>query len=573
MSGGNRKRYEVATVLDQDLLDDNQDNLVSDLRLVVDIETPSGFIRASDRNMYVGGTFYKAITNFPNIKRSLGTLLAPTLEFSTLELEVNNVDGALNNLLPSGNDFSGWINKQVDVRIGLRDVASTYKTIFRGFITEVGGFSRTTRSINIIARDQFDTVNVNFPNAVFTKTNFPDIQDSLVGVVVPIIYGDWTTNVEPNQASVPAFPVNGAKAAVKTTFTENVSLVISENDLVSFDTTEVYLVRGEVITKFDSADIVNVGAGNRSFEIRQSSTTPAGTTLVEGTDPFEFNESDSFFVKVVGKDLGAYDDNPVEQARDILKTFGGLSSGDFDSSWDTFRDKASPTVSAVSTVKSRVWIQEPQPVLDYALSLLEQVRLEAFVNRDLDWSISSLHFDEFVASPAFLVRNWDVERASLTPGIDVENNFNRAQAAFNFLPNRNESFQRTPVFRNQAAITQIDGKEVSKLIEFPNLYIETDVENNLKEIIKLASSYFEIIDVTVTWRSLLLDIGDFVKLDVKIGSTEFDNVPCLIREIGYDPNGVKLPMKVWNFQMVPFGSYAPGYSGTVGGESATITEE
>ena len=47
----------------------------------------------------------------------------------------------------------------------------------------------------------------------------------------------------------------------------------------------------------------------------------------------------------------------------------------------------------------------------------------------------------------------------------------------------------------------------------------------------------------------------------------------MIREIGYDPSGMKMAMKLWIFQMTPFGSWNPGYSGIVGGQYATIVEE
>jgi hypothetical protein len=79
--------------------------------------------------------------------------------------------------------------------------------------------------------------------------------------------------------------------------------------------------------------------------------------------------------------------------------------------------------------------------------------------------------------------------------------------------------------------------------------------------------------MVLTWRALLLDIGNFVKLNIDIGSINMENIPSMIREIGYDPNGFKLPVKIWSFQMLPFGSWNPGYNGITGGQSATIDEE
>ena len=139
------------------------------------------------------------------------------------------------------------------------------------------------------------------------------------------------------------------------------------------------------------------------------------------------------------------------------------------------------------------------------------------------------------------------------------------------MPDINENSQRTSIFKNIPAATQMT-REISREVAFPNFYQSADVVNQLKEILKIASSGYEHIICDLTWRAMLLDIGDFVFLNVQIGSTIFENVPCLIREIGYDPDGIKIPVKLWSTQLLPFGSYA-GVPNAVGGESATITEE
>lgn len=573
MANGNRKPYESATVLDQDFLDAAHDNLANQLEMIVDIDTPAGVIHVSDRNKFVGDTFYEARLNFPTIKRTIGELLSPEIEFSNLTLELNNVDGKFNNILPAGADYGGWIGKSVEVKIGLRDVASTYKSIFKGTVTNEGGFARSTIKITLVARNDFDRLNVDFPKNVFTKDSYPDLPDDLVNIVVPIIYGDWTVNVETGMASVPAFAVNSGNANVNgdTGNTVNVQFLIADHALFYFDPSQVYLKRGDLVVLFDTGDVVNVGGDNRSFELRQTDTVPPSTTTVDG-NPFKYARGDTFYVKVKGKDLGAYSNNIVAQAKDILLTFGGAISGDFDTTWDTYRDKATPAESAVGTYLSRVWLEEPQSTIKFVLSMLEQVRLEAFVDRNLKLKISSLHFDDFVVSPTFNVRNWDIEEGSFSPKIDEKNNINRVRGVFNYLPNRKENFQATSIYRNAAAITQA-GQEISKKIVFPNLYDEATVALQVQELLKLTSGYLENVEVNLTWRGLLLDIGDFVRINVNIEGTIFENVPALIREIGYDPQGIKIPMRLFSFQLVPFRTWNPGFSGITGGSTATITAE
>jgi hypothetical protein len=576
MGSSDRREYLTAEVLDQGLLDRCQDNLENGLEMVAIITAPDSLpIRVSDRNKYVGNRFYSAITKFPLIRRTIGDWLAPTIEFSRLEITLGNVDGRFNKYLPGGADFNGWIGREVEAKIGIRDLEATFTTIYKGRVTEIGGVSRARDSVTFISRDSFDRVNKQFPTAVFNLNVFPYLEDNIAGVYAPIIYGDWTVSVGEGKAIVPAFPVNGALESVLSGDVA-LELVISENDNAFFDTESVYLKRGDDYFLFSVDDITILG-GNRIFSIKQENCGGA-TTIDENPPetpvPFVYKSGDSFFVKVKGKDLGAYSDNPVWQARDILISIGGAAEGDFDANWATYRDKSSPVESAISAIKSRIWAGEQQNAMEYALSLLEQVRLEVFESRELKFKINSLHFDDFpaVGDIPYELKNWDIVADSFTPQLDDKNTWNRARGEYGFDPSVNQQGFQTPIFRNQAAISQC-GKEISKSVVFPDLYDQAVVIAQLTEMLKLASAYNEFIEVTLTPRAILKDIGDFVKMNVTIGATVFTDVPAMIREIGYDPSGMKIPVKLWSFQMVPYHAYTPSYAGLVGGYNATIVQE
>lgn len=513
MASSDRKPFETSTVIDQDFLDACHDNALNQLEMICDIFLDDRTLRVSDRNKYVGNVFYEARTNFPVLKRTVGEYLSPSIEFSDLTLSINNIDGAFNDVLPGGSAYDGWAGKRLTVSLGLRDVASTYKVIFDGFITPEGGFDRDTKSITVVARDKKEEANRSFPTASFSTISYPDIEDDKINLAIPEIYGDWTTDFDARiGASVPAFVVNGALGTVNgeteilgvPQFTTNVSLVISNNDLQSLDTANIILRRSDLIVVIDPADIVNVDPNNKSFEILQQNITQ-----IDGNS-YTFARGDEFFVRVLGRDLGTFDNNIVAIAEDILIRFGGFVAGDFDSSWATYKSKSTPVGSDIANILARAWIQETQNVVEYALSLLEQVRLEFFVNSELKLEILALHFEDFNASPSFTLRNWDVVQGSFRPNIDDRNNFNRAKADFNFLPSQGENFVSTDFFRNQAAIDQLDGREISKLIVYTNLYKVADVEKQVEETLKLTGATFEFIETEVTWRSLLLDVGDFI---------------------------------------------------------------
>jgi hypothetical protein len=657
MSSSDRKPYLSSTSIDQDLLDDCSDNLENRLEMVVEIQTPDGTIYASDRNKYVGSTFYEALLNFPVINRTIGEWLAPDLQFSSINIDLSNVDGRFNKYLPGGASFGNWIGKRVLVKLGIAESLASYRTIFEGFVTDIGGFKRSVSSITIIARDKFDTINVNFPKVLLTKTSYPMLEEKNINKLLPVIYGSWKEELEPDPAIVPSYCTNGTDPLVDfkeriveisigspaiftcnehhlqngdkvqlntsgalpsplvaesdyyvknisgditfelsttpgggsistsggqsgvhkfiaspTATARNSKYVISENSLKELVATEIYMKRSEVYNLVPIGEIENIGTDNRTFEVKQRTATLWVDNGESALVAYEWDSGDEFFIRCIGLDLDIYTDNLISQCKHILLTHGGIGIGDFDSSWDSYRSKSAPAESAIAQFKSRIWLQEAQGALSYVLSMLEQVRLEAFIDANLKLKLSSLHFDEFVSNPTFVIKNWDIEKGSFTTSVDDKNNFNRAQAVFNFSPIRNENARSTKIHKNQDSITQI-GKEISKKLVFPNLYQETVVSSQLIEILKLASATIEIISCTVTWRSLLKDISQFALLDVKIGSSEFELVPCQIREIGYDPQGLKLPIKLWSFQMCPYPGYEPGYAGTVGGFNANITFE
>ncbi len=580
MGTSDRRPYLTATVLDQALLDQMADNLDFQLVMIADITGPDGeIIRASDRNGYVGTRFYRAITQFPVLKRVIGQWLNPTVEFSTLSIAISNVLGEYNHYLPGGADFDGWIGRSIVIKQGLRDVLASFQAVFRGRVTDIGGVGRERDRITFSARDILDHQNPKFPKTVLTVAEFMFLEESRVGTIVPVVYGDWTTGLpketfedpigEVSLAIVPAIPTNGANAGV-IAGTTDLELIVSENNNVSLDNATVVLRRGEQFSIFDIGD-VTVGAGNRFLTIKQGGSG-GSSTVVPDLAPYTYASGDLFFVQVKGKDLGAYSDNPVAQAKDILETQGGFVDADFKISWATYADKATPPQSNIAANPSRVWVQDQEEVVAYAQSLLSQVRLQFFEDRDLKLNIRSLHFEDFVSSPTFKVKNWDIVEGSLEPRLDDQNIWNRARADFGFNPRTKQQGFATRHFKNQVAIDQA-GKQISKLLIFPNLYDLGNVELQVTEMIRLASSYPEMVDVVLTPRASLLDLGGFVQFDVDMGATVLSGVPMMIREIGADPKGNSVPAKFWSMQMTKFPGYTPSGTGAVGGYDAVIIAE
>jgi hypothetical protein len=450
--------------------------------------------------------------------------------------------------------------------------------VFDGFVTDVEGFERSFIDFKLICRNRFDSVNKQIPNQALITDDFPNLEDEFVGLAVPLIYGDWTTALRREGSMVPAFPVNGTDPLVNGSLDPvdpnagdtPLQLVISSTPLASLDTATVTLLRGDEFHTFSSSDItITPSTDNTVFTITQKN-------LVIDTIPWVYASGDEFYVRCQGTNISGDDSNIVEQAKDILIRFGGVSSLDFDASWATFAAKSSPAQSAIANILSRVWVQESNKVIDLVAAMLEQVRLEPYIDRNNKWALSSLHFDEIPTSPSYKVRNWDISKSSLNIQTSERNNFNRAQADYSFDPAKGQNAFSTAIYRNQDAITQANNREISKLITFPQLYVESDVENQLIEILRLASGYTEFIDCVLTPRSFLKDIGDYIQLSIDIGSIEFSEAASpivgMIRDLSYIPGTMGIGARIWVYQMINFPGYT-GPAGTVAGFDQTITKE
>lgn len=578
-----RRPFLAASTITQSLLDEMASNLNSQIELVVDVTAPDGsIIRASNRNKYIDGVFYYAILeNVPPTSKTLGEWLQAGLDFSSITIELLNVDGRFNKYAPGGIYFSDWTGLSLIVRIGLADVGASYQDIFKGFVTDVGGFGRSQRAIKIIARDRYDSLNTSFPTAIFDNTEYPDIEDSFIGTIIPLIYGDYATPTR-TPAMIPTFPVNtadldviGGPSGDDPLKRNNIQMVISINDNRSFDDARVFYRASENnYILVPSSEITAVSVGKNSFEIKQNSALwvpepdGSGGTL---DAIYLFSSGDEFFCCVEGKEVGGigFDNCSVGIVKDILKTYGGVVESDFDANFETYRLKNTPTQSAIANIPMRAWVQEQQSVLEYTLQLFEQVRLEYFIERvGQKIKINAIHFEDINTSSSIKLNNWDVQRNSLDISTSDTHFINQAQAEFDFNPALDGNNFKSEFYENTASITAT--KLVARSIQYPNLYIKSDAVNQVVETLRLSSSNFEILTFTTSSRALIQDLGQFIIFNLRIGSTSFDNVPCQIRNMTYQSSGA-IALTVWSYLATPFPGYNSGSAGIVGGFDAPIS--
>jgi hypothetical protein len=596
MGSSDRRPYDQAgRSLSQALLDECAGNLSAKLEMIctiVDVGSDEVSFYLSDRAKYVyfssidASIFYQPRVTFPQINRTLGDFLSSTLELSSLQVTINNSDQYFNTVLPGGDLYNGFINKVMIVEVGIGEDAANYHTIFAGHITKVGGFSRDYKSFKLTAKNKFEVLNTTFPDKYLSIDAFEFLDDDLVGVAVPVILGDWTVNLARSHPSVPGLVVNGKNPLVNKSIVDingdpdpnvgsaRVQAVISINPLSFLDTSKVYLKRSDVAYIFDSADIeILAGLDNRFVYITQGNLQ-----VNEPLEPWIYEDGDEFFFEVKGTtfDSPINIGNPLMQAKKLLMVYAGRLEADFDSSWATY-------ITRLGTKGwlSRCWVQDQQPLFEYILSLLEQVRLEVYINNDNKLAVTSLWMEDFIPAPSFRINNFDIIRGTLKPILEDRNVFNSAKAEYSFDPSITQNRFSTAQYSNELAVTQM-GSKIAKLIVFPNLYIESHVLDNLTEILRLIP-YIEFLECSVTPRSLLLELGQQIGLNINVGGFNLvdkfgvlynDMVTGIVRSLGFDPKGMSIPIKVWMLQMVAFpNSLKIDVAGKIAGYNIAITKD
>lgn len=620
MGTSDRRPYLSATSLTQGLLDQCQDNLTGKLEMVCIITgfaDPYGTLVLSDRAKYIklpGSTysrFCEPRATFPVISKSIGDWLSSQLEMSSCDIEINNSDGKYNELLPGGRNYNGFINREVEILVGIGEDGDSYQRIFKGKITKIGGYERSKKSFKIHAMNRFDSLNVDIPPRVFLKGTgageFEYLDDEMIGKGIPIIYGDYTVNlrkvkvVSPDDpliqlvqeaSQVPAFVVNGRDFLVNKSITDPdtgepdpdvgsvpVMLLVSDNALSFFDTSTVLMHRGDKYYIFASSDITIIPAtDNRAFQITQTNLMVGE----DGTEPWIYADGDEFFVAVKGRTFPSYSLwNPVRQVEFLLKEYGGVIEADFGTYWAFWT-----LMLETKGTHSRIWLQDSQKLLEYCLSVFEQVRIEMFIDGEDKLALHGMYFEGFNFDPDYSLKNWDLIKDTANPRLDDTAIFNAAKADYGYCPAINENNFSTPIYVNQTAIDQMSNK-ITKTIVFPNLYNESDVVYQLTEMLRIAP-YIEYLECSLTSRSLLLDIGDQISLNINIGGINFvsyidddgneklftDKVTGIIRSIGYDPKGLSIPVKIWLLQMISFpDSLKTDVQGKVTGYDVVITQE
>ena len=211
---------------------------IAEIRLSPELE-----FRVSNRNIYVQDRdgiprFYEArVDKAPAINVTSGEWLSPNFEIGNLSIVMNNRDGFFNDYLPQGEEYTQWIGGEVKILIGFGEDRKNYFEVFTGIIPHKKGVETSLEDIRVNCYNRYEEDRREIPTLVFDRTNYPFVDTDKIGKVLPLVYGDWTTDLNSEFGDVAAICSNANDDPV-------ISYVwnISENALREIG--DVYLHRG-----------------------------------------------------------------------------------------------------------------------------------------------------------------------------------------------------------------------------------------------------------------------------------------------------------------------------------------
>ena len=564
------KAYTEATELTQNVLDETFLGGETEICTVATLTKGDVVLRFSDRAKYVGNDYYEGRAKFPEIVRTIGELISPSIQFSEMEVKLNNVDGFYNSYLSGGANYISFIGARIEIKIGLRDLSATYFTLFDGTVPDEDGFAFDRESITLRARDKANELNKATGLPFINSADFPSAPQESLGKIIPFVLGDWVTGYNLTRDI-------GSVSISSGSLQYNVIQDGPDNfygGIIGYPVGEgyfVFCVGGGLETSYTPETIqdchIKRGASFLRVKFNNVPKNLAGFWGIQVLNyeifggeqiPYIFQDGDTAAISVkIPYAVGKYS-NPILLAKEVLKTLGDVVDGDLDTaSWLYLSTKSSPPQSDMTSIKARIWIgEEKDKVLEVVLGMLEQIRVEMYWDRNQKIALGDLHPEDFHEQGSYRIEQIHLDEQSLKLSSDQRNFFNRAMSNYSYSPVVGKNSMQTGYRRNANSVNK-SGKTISKAIDIPMLYVEADVIHQLDEFIRFYSTSQEYIEANISWTALLKDLSEIVMLNYRIGSLQFNNKPMKIRTITFIPSNGCLRFKLLSLANFPYTGYAP----------------
>ncbi len=251
--------------------------------------------------------------------------------------------------------------------------------------------------------------------------------------------------------------------------------------------------------------------------------------------------------------------------RDILQSYAGKTSFDFDLLWnETSRND-------LSEYKARVYINEKVNAINQVFKLLSSFNANAYI-RFQKYALFQINFQNFRVD-GDIIREGDIKLGTFNPSKEYNQYFNTSLAKYKELPFSETSIV-SDVYASPSGI-KLAGREISKTLDMSPVYLRSDLDKLVPLFLRLAAAEPEFVNLTVGFRFLFIQPSTFFNInfinieDNKISGRRYEMIPSFVRSINVDLNTMEIKLKLWSLGTTQFGNFVPaGITG--GGENDQI---
>lgn len=255
--------------------------------------------------------------------------------------------------------------------------------------------------------------------------------------------------------------------------------------------------------------------------------------------------------------------------RDLVQAYTGKVSSDFDLNFNqTSRED-------LSKYKCRVYIDSKTNVITAVNKILQQYNTVLYI-KFTRYALFHITFDNF-REDGGLINEGDIQENSFKANKEYGQYFNSAFGDYADLP-FSQGKTRSDTYVSPKGI-EFAGKEISKRIDMPNVYLRNDVDKLMPLFVRLAAPEPEFLTFTTSWRFIFTQLTQFFRMNfyempdcetgLKKGGRRFEKIPCFIRELSFDLTSFTIQVKAWSLGTTQFGTFIPN-GPFAGGESDKI---
>jgi hypothetical protein len=452
------------------------------------------------RDGAVTGAFYSGrLPPEGTLTRTLGTFIEPRESVDAFDVPLDNSDNSLAELINN----STFANREVRIWLGEGNNKANYSRVFTGFVAHPNGISWDERQARFTVIDKRIKDRKVLPLAAskFTTDVFPNIEKKNKATPIPIVYGNWSS-LAASGVSIPCVCTDQRATGS--------SFQFASHGIKSVDR---FLKNASVLTGRSGAanSVKPVSLATATFDISGYAYNATSDTVSVNCQGLQSANSTLYEL-------------PGDILRNLLTSYLGLTTSDINGS--SFNELSTKT----SGVSCRRFIKTETASDTVITELLNETQIDLrFVNgqydpkfRKLDSSSTRTDYQE---SDIVLIDE-DNEQADFNVTYDPDRFYtNQIPANYQYDP-IDAKFLNATTLNNTSAILR-DEATVERVMNFYWLFDKTIVENRIRRELVVFSTEPPSIDLTLTRRAMLKNLGDQVDITYNI----FDNNSFQIRRM------------------------------------------